>query len=188
MCEPVTIGMAIVGAVTAISGQRDQAKMVGEARAAQARQNKETIKQFNYRDASLNQQDRNDYEAAQQQLENNSINALRNRGMIEAAFAESGVEGRSVDRVIREVEGQDARVADSIRADYTAGRRTIQGQSEQNFLETTGAIAGQAKIKGSSSVSSTLAVINGGLQGYAAGKSISTAGAANTTGAAAPKI
>lgn len=188
MCEPLTIGMAIVGAGTAIFGQRDQAKMVGEARAAQARQNRESIKQFNYRDAQLNQQDRNEYEAAQQQLENNSINALRNRGMIEAAFAESGVEGRSVDRVIREVEGQDARVADSIRADYAAGRRTTQGQSEQNFLETTGAISGQAKIRGASSVSSTLAVINGGVQGFAMGSSITNAGKSAAAGNAAPKI
>ncbi|BAJ51831.1 internal virion protein [Ralstonia phage RSB2] len=172
MCEPVTIGMAIVGVASAVAAQKGQADTVSDARAQQSAQSREMIKQFNFRDAQLNQEDRNDYEAAVQQLENNSINAIRNRGMIEAAFLDSGVEGRSVDAVVREVEGQDARVADSIRADYANQRRGTQAKSEQSFLETSGALAGQAKIRGPSAASSALAVINGGMQGAAAGSQL----------------
>ncbi|UCR90942.1 putative internal virion protein B [Ralstonia phage RpY2] len=172
--------MAVVGMASAASAQKDQADQIGDARAAQAGQARQLIKQMNYKDGQLNQEDRNAYEQAQQQLETNSINAMRNRGMIEAAFAESGVEGRSVDSVIREVKGQDARVADSIRADYMNQRRGIQSASEQNYMETTGAISGQAKIRGPSNVSQTLQVINGGMQGAQAGASMGNAYSAAT--------
>lgn len=175
MCEPVTIGMGImaaVGVATAASAQKDQADQIGDARAAQAGQARQLIKSMNYKDQQLNQEDRNSYEQAQQQLETNSINAMRNRGMIEAAFADSGLEGRSVDAVIREVKGQDARVDDSIRADYLNTHRGVQSQSEQNYMETDAAISGQAKIRGPSTVSQTLQVINGGMQGAQAGAAL----------------
>ncbi|UCR91166.1 putative internal virion protein B [Ralstonia phage RpT1] len=172
--------MAVVGMASAASAQKDQADQIGDARAAQAGQARQLIKQMNYKDAQLNQEDQNAYQQAQQQLENNSINAMRNRGMIEAAFAESGLEGRSVDSVIREVRGQDARTSDSIRADYMNQRRGVQSASEQNRMETVAAVTGQAKIRGPSSVSQTLQVINGGMQGANAGAAMGGAYSAAT--------
>ena len=187
MCEPLTIGMAVLGTAAAISGQKDQADAIGNQKQAAAAQARELVKQMNYKDVSLNQQDRDNYDAAVKQLEENSINAIRNRGMIEAAFAETGIEGRSVDALIREVEGSDARRADSIRADYTTKRRGIQYESEMSHSQTEGAITGMPKISGPSAVSSALGVINGGLAGAAAGSSLSSSISKANVAAAAGK-
>jgi len=178
MCEPVTIGMGVmaaVGAVSAISGQKDQAKAIGDQRVQQQKQAVETIKQMNYKDAALQGQDRDNYDNAVRQLTDANINTIRNAGLINAAFAESGVEGRSVDAVVREVSGSDARVADSIRAGYADSRRGIQTESEMNQMQAQASIGGMGTIRGPSAVSSALSVINGGLSGAAQGAAMGSA-------------
>jgi len=178
MCEPVTIGMGVmaaVGAVGAISGQKDQATAIGDKRVQQQKQAVETIKQMNYKDAELQGQDRDNYDSAVRQLTDANINTIRNAGLINAAFAESGVEGRSVDAVIREVAGSDARNQDSIKAGYTDARRGIQSASETNRMQAQAAIQGMGTIRGPSAVSSALSVINGGLSGAAQGAALGSA-------------
>lgn len=167
--------MAVVGAATALSGQKDQAKAIGEQRVQQSRQATEAIKQFNYKDTQLQGQDRDNYDAAVRQLTDANINSIRNTGLINAAFSESGVEGRSVDAVVREVAGGDARVRDSIRQGYSDSRKGIQQDSEVNLMQTQAQIGGMGTIRGPSAVSSALGVINGGLQGAAAGQSMTAA-------------
>lgn len=177
MCDPVTIGMgamAAVGAAGALAGQKDQATAIGEARVQQQKQAVETIKQMNYKDQALQGQDRDNYDSAVRQLTDANINTIRNAGLIDAAFADSGVEGRSVDAVIREVAGSDARAADSIKAGYADSRRGIQSESEMNRMQARASISGMGTIRGPSAVSSALSVINGGLQGAQAGAAIGT--------------
>lgn len=191
MCEPVTIGMGImaaVGAVSAISGQKDQAQAIGDKRVQQQKQAVETIKQMNYKDTELQGQDRDNYDNAVRQLTDANINTIRNAGLINAAFAESGVEGRSVDAVIREVAGTDARNQDSIKAGYADSRRGIQSASETNRMQATAAINGAGTIRGPSAVSSALAVINGGLQGAQAGASMGSAYKSATAPTPPPKM
>jgi hypothetical protein len=184
----MTLGLAALGTISALSGQKDQADAVGRAREAQAAQARELVKQMNYKDVALNQQDRDNYDQAVKQLEENSINAIRNRGMIQAALSETGLEGRSVDALVREVEGSDARRADSIRANYTTQRRGIQYESEMSHSQTQGAITGMPSIAGPSAVSSALSVINGGMAGAAAGASLKASITKSTTAAAAGTV
>lgn len=164
--------MAAVGAVSAASGQKDQAKAIGEQRVQQSKQATETIKQMNYKDTQLQGQDRDNYDNAVRQLTDANINTIRNAGLIEVAFADSGVEGRSVDAVVREVAGSDARNADSIRAGYTDSRRAVQTESEMNRMQAIASVGGMGTIRGPSAVSSALGIINGGMAGAAQGASM----------------
>lgn len=167
--------MAVAGAASAASGQKDQARQIADAKVQQAKQATETIKQYNYKEAQLQGQDRDNYDNAVRQLTDANINTIRNSGLINAAFSESGVEGRSVDAVVREVAGGDARQADSIRAGYADSRRAIQQDSEVNAMQTTASLGGMGTIRGPSSVSSALGIINGGLQGAQTGASMGNA-------------
>lgn len=175
MCAPVMAGMAVVGALSAVSGQRDQAKQIGSQITAQNAQKLETVRQMNYELASIDQEQRDLYEDAVAQLQSNSINSLRNQGSIAAAFGESGLEGRSVDAALREVRGQDARVADSIRGSYSKGFAGNQYAKEVAVLNADSSIKGMPRIQGPSTVSNVLGVINGGLSGAATGANMGAA-------------
>lgn len=191
MCEPVTIlagAGAALGAVSAISGQKDQADAIGDKRVQQQKQAQETIKQLNYKDTDLQGQDRDNYDNAVRQLTDANINTIRNAGLIDAAFADSGVEGRSVEAVIREVAGSDARNQDSIRAGYTDSRRGIQLASETARQQAQASINGMGTIRGPSAVSSALSVINGGLAGAQSGAALGQSYNAITAPKTAPKM
>lgn len=174
MCDPVTAAVVMGGAgmASAISGQRDQDKAMGRAVAQQNAQKQEIVRQMNYEAVAGNQEKRDQFDQAVVQLSENSINAIRNQGMLQAAFAESGVEGRSVDAVLREARGQEARNADSTRAGYENVERGINYNIETGQLSTIGQIKGMGKIEGPSTASRVLGVINGGLQGASTGASM----------------
>ncbi|ATN92935.1 internal virion protein [Ralstonia phage RPSC1] len=164
--------MAIVGVLGAVSGQKDQADAIGAQRVQQQKQGVQAIKMMNYKDTELQGQDRDNYDQAVAALTDSNINSLRNRAAVEAAMGETGVEGRSMDAVMRDVEGQKARTDDSIRDNYSRQRRGIQVEGEMNYESTKATLGGFATIRGPSALSDTLGVINGGMQGYAAGSSM----------------
>lgn len=177
MCEPMTImagvgaGMAVLGSV---SGQKDQADLIGEQRKAQARNATEMIKQFNFRDQQLNDQDRAERDKVIGELTNANIAAIRNQSMLSAAFGETGLEGRSIDAVMRDVEGASAQQRAGIQDKYLQTRRGIQSQSEQNAAQTQAGINGIPKINAPSGVSQALGTINAGMQGAQAGISMAS--------------
>lgn len=173
----VMAAMAVVGAVSAASGQKDAQKQLGSQIVAQNAQKLETVRQMNYELASIDAEKRDQYDDAVAQLQGNSINAMRNQGMLAAAFGESNLEGRSVDAALREVRGQDARVADSIRGSFTKGQAGQNYAKEVAVLNADSSIKGMPRISGPSTASNVLGVVNGGLSGAAMG--------ANMTGMAA---
>lgn len=174
MCEPVSIAMAVVGGVSAIAGQKEADKQMGAQVAAQEATKQNMIRTMNYDIASKSQEQRDLYEQAVAQLQANSINSIRNQGMLAAALGETGLEGNSVDRVMREVEGQDARVADSIRGDFSKQFGAAQYNKELDVINAEGALKGIPKITGPSTASRILGVVNGGLSGAQTGMSLKT--------------
>lgn len=165
----IMAAMAAVGAVSAASGQKDANKQLGSQIVAQNAQKLETVRQMNYELASIDAEKRDQYDDAVAQLQGNSINALRNQGMLAAAFGESNLEGRSVDAALREVRGQDARVADSIRGSFTKGQAGQNYAKEVAVLNADSSIKGMPRISGPSTASNVLGVVNGGLSGAATG-------------------
>lgn len=177
MCNP--LAFAAVGAGGALLGDRDEQKQLGQSIAAQNAQKKQMVRSLNYELSSISQEQRDQYDQAVASLQANSINSIRNQGMLEAALGETNLEGRSTQAVIREVQGQDARVADSIRDSYQRSHTGLQHSKETAVMQTQSALDGMPKIKGQSTFSRILNVANGGMQGYAfgaspTGKSLST--------------
>lgn len=189
MCDPgsAMIAGATVGGLSGIAGAKDNAKQIGEQIAAQNATKVSVVKSMNYDLANLSQEQRDQYDQAVAQLQANSINSIRNQGMIRAAFGESGLEGRSVDRVMREVEGQDARVADSIRGSFKDSFVGLQSQKELTVLNADAQIKGMPKINKPSSTSVVLGIASSMMSGASTGGQLygmgAKAGAWGGTGA-----
>lgn len=160
----------------------NQAKAEGAARDAQNRQAQEMVKQMNYSDANLKMQERDLKEQQVQELTETTLNGIRNQGMVRAAVAESGLEGNSMNRIERDVEGQTVKeragITDSYNRDYAA----IFGNRIANIQNTQSAISGQGKIIKTSPLAHALNVTSAGMQGYAAGEQF----AGSSSGGAAP--
>ncbi|UZT49950.1 internal (core) protein [Enterobacter phage 01_vB_Eclo_IJM] len=170
--------MAVAGATMSAS---QQAKAEGAAIDAQNRQAQEMIKQMNDSDANLRMQERDLKEQQVQELTETTLNGIRNQGMVRAAVAESGLEGRSMDRIER-----SSRLIQSknVQASQPATVETMRLSSEPvaNIENTKSAIAGQGKIIKTSPLAHALNVANAGMQGYMAGESL--AGGKPSDGAA----
>lgn len=171
MCEPMTImaGMSAVGAAGAANGQRAAAKQAGMAIAQQNAQKQEIIREMNYAAVAGQQDAINVRDEAVQQMTELNINAIRNQGMVEAAFGESGVEGRSQNAVLREVQGTQSRQVDAIRQGVTEKERAIQYNIETGQLSAIGQIKGMGKITGPDSTTQFLGILGGAASGAASG-------------------
>lgn len=173
MCTPLMAVGAGVGALGSIVGMGETDRQVGEAVAAQNAQKLNIVRQMNYDIQNISAEQRDQYDDAIAQLQSGSINALRNQGMIEAAFGEAGIEGRSVRAALREVRGQDARVADSIRGSYAKAWAGGEQAKRAAVINADSSIKGMPKISGPSTASRILGVVSGGLSGAAMGANLS---------------
>lgn len=158
-------GGSVLGGISGFQGAKDQARQISEQIAAQNATKVQMVKTMNYDLANLSQEQRDQYDQAVAQLQGNSINSIRNQGMIRAAIGESNLEGRSMDRVLREVEGQDARVADSIRGSYKDSFQGLQQQKEVTVLNADAQIRGMPKINKPSSTSVMLGIASSMMSG-----------------------
>lgn len=177
MCEPtsIMIGMAAVGGASALNANKAQAKQAGAAIAQQNAQKQEIIRQTNYDAVAGRQEAVNARDAAVQQLSELNINAIRNQGMVMAAFGESGLEGRSQRAVVRELEGTQARQSDAIRQGLTEQERSVQYALETGQLSAIGQIKGMGKIEGPDKTSQFFNVLSGTLGGASQGMQLSGA-------------
>ncbi|CDM21629.1 predicted internal virion protein B [Citrobacter phage CR8] len=167
MCEPVSIGLGIMAVAGATMGAHDKAKAEGAAMDAQNRQSIEQLKQMNYADANMKMEQRETAEQAMQDLTTTNLNGLRNQGMVRAAVAESGLEGRSMDAIEREVAGDTVRERAGITENYQRDYAAIFGNRIANIQNTKSAIDGKGAIIPTSPLSHALNVVNAGAGAYA---------------------
>lgn len=165
------VAMAAVNVGMQVMGNNKEDKEIGAQIAKLNAQKQQKVRELNYNLAALSQEQRDQFDAAVTQLQGNSINSIRNQGMLEAALGDTNLEGRSMDSVMREVRGQDARVADSIRDNYGKSWTGLQYQKETNIMETQSSLDGMPTIKGPSAFSRTMGIINAGAEGWSMGGS-----------------
>lgn len=170
------VAMAGANIGMTLLGNRQQDKQIGSEIAKLNAQKREKVREMNYNIANLSQEQRDQFDQAVTQLQGNSINSIRNQGMIEAALGETGLEGRSMDSVMREVRGQDARVADSIRDSYGKSWTGLQYAKESSVMETQSSLDGMPTIKGPSGFSRALGIVEAGVSGYSTGGKIAQIG------------
>lgn len=147
----------------------DQAKAEGAAIDTQNRQAQEAVKSMNYSDANLKLQERQLKENQMSELTETTLNGIRNQGMVRLAVAESGLEGNSMDRIERQVEGDTVKERAGITESYDRDYAAIFGNRIANIENTKASINGQATITTTSPLAHALNVTNAGMQGYAAG-------------------
>ncbi|MBD8669000.1 hypothetical protein OQ519_03560 [Pseudomonas lurida] len=192
MCVPILIPvvMAAMAAGSAAMGASEQAKAKGAATDAQRKNQQEIIKQANMQDAdtALTMVDKR--EEAQRQLTEVNLQALRNRGTINAAVGESGMSGNSIDRIRRSADNdasaEKMNITDNYNRDYAAIFQNRVGAVENARSAVRGGGGQGAKVN---NIANALNIVGAGLGGYAAGGGFSKAapkGAGTPQGGAQP--
>ena len=137
------------------------------------------------------------YDEALAGLYQNSLNAFRNNSMVDAALGETGLEGRSQERVSRDVKGQTERQNDNIQSSFENAIYSIKSKKDALYVtyksdveylrdftgtQFTKGISGLMKIADSTAQGAALGAITGGAGGAFASGVASVAGEATSGG------
>lgn len=95
---------------------------------------------YNYNQAALNRQERSLYDSAVGNLFNMSVNAFQNQSQVEAAQAESGIEGRSQDKIGQVIRGTNLRQQTALKEAYEVDVWNVRSQKEALYIETKNAV------------------------------------------------
>lgn len=137
------------------------------------------------------------YDEALAGLYQNSLNAFRNNSMVDAALGETGLEGRSQERVSRDVKGQTERQNDNIQSSFENAIYSIKSKKDALYVtyksdvdylrdytgtQFTKGISGLMKIADATAQGAALGAITGGAGGAFASGVSSAAGGATSGG------
>lgn len=95
---------------------------------------------YNYNQAALNRQERSLYDSAVGNLFNMSVNAFQHQSQVEAAQAESGVEGRTQDKLGQVIRGTNLRQQTALKEAYEVDVWNVRSQKEALYIETKNAV------------------------------------------------
>lgn len=178
MCEPVSISIAMAAAMAAMaaSSASQQAKAEGNAKDTQRKGHIEAVKGMNRNDADYRLQTRDKADEANHQLTEVNLSALRNKGTVLTAIGESGLEGNSMDRVLRITENDSSKEKMAITDNYNRDYATIFATQVVNQENTKSMIRGSGKLLSTPNFAHALniagAAVQGGASGYSTGKSM----------------
>ena len=140
---------------------------------------------YNYNQASLDRQERSMYDSALGELFSLSLNAYQNNSQIEAAIAETGLDGRSQNKIKQTISGQTLRQETTTKEAYLNDVWNVRFQKDALYIQTKASVE-QARdnlnnnlIGGSKAFQQFL---NGAITGAAMGAA--TAGVGSAVGGA----
>ena len=174
--DPMTMmigGGAVLGGLSSAFGIDSGNKAALKAYKAQA---KALITSYNYGIVGLRTQGRSAFEEASRELQKNTINSMKNQSMVEVALAETGVEGRSQDRVMRDVRGYDAMTSASIKENFERQTYNLKQDAESMYQSTKSqlnAARSQAQSQMTGGFGSVLKVAQGAISGAMLGYGVS---------------
>lgn len=116
-----------------------------------SKQNRSTVKAFkkqlhylqlnyNYNQASLDRQERSMYDSALGELFSLSLNAYQNNSQIEAAIAETGLDGRSQDKIKQTISGQTLRQETATKEAYLNDVWNVRFQKDALYIQTKASV------------------------------------------------
>ena len=91
---------------------------------------------YNYNQAALDRQERSMYDNALGELFTLSLNAYQNNAQVEAAIAETGLEGRSQEKIEQTVRGQTARQETATKEAYMMDVWNVRSQKDALYIQT----------------------------------------------------
>lgn len=169
MCEPVSIGMAVVAVAGAAMSASESAKAKGKMTDNERKSQNEIVKQANFaeNDQKLATVDKHD--EARRQLTEVNLQALRNQGTINAAVGESGLAGNSMDRiknsVANDASAQKMNITENYERDYQAIFANRVGSSENSKAAVRGAGGNNYKVN---NIANALNIVSAGGSAYTA--------------------
>lgn len=99
---------------------------------------------YNYNQASLDRQERSMYDSALGELFSLSLSAYQNNSQIEAAIAETGLDGRSQDKIKQTISGQTLRQETTTKEAYLNDVWNVRFQKDALYIQTKASV-GQAR-------------------------------------------
>lgn len=171
--EPFMLGGAILGGGLSALGIGSSNKAALQAYKAQA---EALITSYNYGLTNLRTQGRSAFEEAARELQKNTINSMKNQSMVEVALSETGVEGRSQDRVMRDVRGYDAMTRASIKENFERQTYNLKQDAESMYQSTKSQInaaRSQAQSQMTGGFASVLKIAQGATSGAMLGNQVS---------------
>lgn len=95
---------------------------------------------YNYNQASLDRQERSMYDSALGELFSLSLTAYQNNSQIEAAIAETGLDGRSQDKIKQTVRGQTLRQETATKEAYLNDVWNVRFQKDALYIQTKASV------------------------------------------------
>lgn len=95
---------------------------------------------YNYNQASLDRQERSMYDSALGELFSLSLNAYQNNSQIEAAIAETGLDGRSQDKIKQTISGQVLRQETATKEAYLNDVWNVRFQKDALYIQTKASV------------------------------------------------
>lgn len=95
---------------------------------------------YNYNQASLDRQERSMYDSALGELFSLSLNAYQNNSQIEAAIAETGLDGRSQDKIKKTISGQTLRQETATKEAYLNDVWNVRFQKDALYIQTKASV------------------------------------------------
>lgn len=172
MCEPVSIGMAIVAVAGAAMGAHDKAKQEGKLIDSQRQQQHEMLRANNWANADAQMAIRDSNESTRSMLTETNIERMTNMSLLSTAISESSMRGRSMDR-LQSVQNlqYDMQESDTVlnyQRDYQAIFADRIGAAES----TKAQIQGMAPIPRTSKLTHAVNITQAGFSGASMGLSM----------------
>lgn len=95
---------------------------------------------YNYNQASLDRQERSMYDSALGELFSLSLKAYQNNSQIEAAIAETGLDGRSQDKIKQTISGQTLRQETATKEAYLNDVWNVRFQKDALYIQTKASV------------------------------------------------
>lgn len=165
-------GMAAVSMVGKGVDQKNQGMVLAAQETQRRKQLIEAVKASNIADASLKLQAVDSYKMARQELENQTMSAIKAKGAVTTAMNESNLEGRSMERVQRDVDNIALRTKGQINENYQRDYHNIWVQRESNRDNLIAQIKGSAPVEMPSKAGNLLGMAQAGVQGALVGQNL----------------
>lgn len=95
---------------------------------------------YNYNQASLDRQERSMYDSALGELFSLSLSAYQSNSQIEAAIAETGLDGRSQDKIKQTISGQTLRQETATKEAYLNDVWNVRFQKDALYIQTKASV------------------------------------------------
>lgn len=165
-------GMAALSMVGSAMDSKNQNKAAAMQEEARRKQLIEAVRQSNIADASLKLQDNDNYIRARQELEGHTMSAIKAQGTVTTAMGESNLEGRSMERVQRDVQNIALRTKGQINENYQRDYHNIWVQREANRDSVISHIKGSQPIRMPDKAGQGLSMVGAGVQGALVGQNL----------------